>query len=78
MSDPFLTIEHMSEVLAVREADGVEDLTASDLLSAIRERRAVEDRAAADQLLLAAQWADLHPPESIHDAATFTVPGCRA
>ncbi len=67
----------MSEVLAVREADGVEDLTASDLLSAIRERRAVENRAAADQLLLAAQWADLHPPESIHDAATFTVPGCQ-
>jgi hypothetical protein len=21
-------------------------------------------------------WADLHPPESIHDAAAFTVPGC--
>ena len=26
--------------------------------------------------MLAAQWADLHPPESIHDAAAFTVPGC--
>ena len=26
--------------------------------------------------MLAARWADLHPPESIHDAAAFTVPGC--
>ena len=25
---------------------------------------------------MAARWADLHPPESIHSAATFTVPGC--
>jgi hypothetical protein len=58
------------------EVGGVDDLTASDVLSAIRERRAVEDRAAADQLDLAARWADLHPPESIHSAAAFTVPGC--
>ena len=35
-----------------------------------------EERAAAALLVLAAQWADLHPPESIHSAATFTVPGC--
>ena len=41
-----------------------------------RRRRAAEDRAAADLLVLAARWADLHPPESIHDAAAFTVPGC--
>ncbi len=54
----------------------MDDLTASDLLSALRERRAAEDRAAADQLDLAARWADLHPPESIHMAAAFTVPGC--
>ncbi|MBC2934924.1 DUF222 domain-containing protein, partial [Nocardioides sp. zg-1228] len=46
------------------------------MLRAIRERRLVEERAAADQLVLAAQWADLHPPESIHHAASFTVPGC--
>ena len=26
--------------------------------------------------MLAARWADLHPPESIHYAAAFTVPGC--
>jgi hypothetical protein len=65
----------MIETLAGLDAGGVEDLTASDLLRAIRERRAVEDRAAADQLVLAAQWADLHPPESIHDAAAFSVMG---
>jgi hypothetical protein len=52
------------------------DLSAAEVLCAIRDRKAVEDRAAADQLVLAATWADLHPPESIHDAASFTVPGC--
>jgi hypothetical protein len=52
------------------------DLSPADVLSAIRDRKAVEDRAAADQLVLAAAWADLHPPESIHDAASFTIPGC--
>ncbi|MCF6378671.1 hypothetical protein L2K70_13745, partial [Nocardioides KLBMP 9356] len=50
-------------------------LTASDLLAALRERRATENRAAADQLDLAARWADLHPPESIHSAAAFEVRG---
>ncbi|WP_416955870.1 DUF222 domain-containing protein [Nocardioides sp. T5] len=64
----------MSEALADRVTGGVDDLTAADLLRVIRERRAVENQAAADQLILAAQWADLHPPESIHDAATFSVP----
>ncbi len=68
-------IEHMIDTLAQPGGGGVEDLTASDLLRAIRERRAAEDRAAADQLVLAARWADLHPPESIHDAAAFTIPG---
>ncbi|CUR59724.1 putative HNH endonuclease [metagenome] len=53
-----------------------DDLSASDVLASIRARKADEDRAAADQLDLAARWADLHPPESIHHAATFTVPGC--
>ncbi|MFC7362968.1 HNH endonuclease signature motif containing protein [Nocardioides astragali] len=51
----------------------VEDaLSPTDLLDALRERKATEDRAAADLLDLAARWADLHPPESIHHAATFT------
>ncbi|MBD3944515.1 HNH endonuclease signature motif containing protein [Nocardioides ganghwensis] len=59
------------------EVRGVaDDLSPADVLSAIRDRKAAEDRAAADQLVLATRWADLHPPESIHDAASFTVPGC--
>src|SRR5687767_12006593 len=49
-----------------------DDLSPVDLLDALRERKATEDRAAADVLDLAARWADLHPPESIHQAATFT------
>ncbi|GAB3030753.1 hypothetical protein GCM10011376_23660 [Nocardioides flavus (ex Wang et al. 2016)] len=57
----------------IGEAD---DLTAADLLTSIRSAREVENQAAAEQLVLAARWADLHPPESIHSAAAFTVPGC--
>jgi hypothetical protein len=58
-------------------AQGVaDDLSPADVLSAIRDRKSAEDQAAADQLVLAARWADLHPPESIHDAASFTVTGC--
>ncbi|MCP3422355.1 HNH endonuclease signature motif containing protein [Nocardioides pinisoli] len=64
----------MIETLAGSGAGEVQDLTASDLLTAIRDRRRDEERAAADQLVLAAQWADLHPPESIHDAAVFSIP----
>ncbi len=59
-----------------QEVGEVEDLTGSDLLTSIRAARTTEDAAAARQLDLAARWADLHPPESIHSAAAFTVPGC--
>ncbi len=69
-------IKHMIEALAGPRAGEVEDLTASAVLSEIRAQRVDEERAAAAQLVLAAQWADLHPPESIHDAAAFAVPGC--
>ena len=54
------------------EADA---LSASDLLASIRASRDLENTEAARQLDLAARWADLHPPESIHSAAAFTVPG---
>src|SRR5215210_3631553 len=54
------------------EADA---LTPSDLLASIRASRDVENAAAARQLDLAARWADLHPPESIHAAAAFEVRG---
>ncbi|MCF6377363.1 HNH endonuclease [Nocardioides KLBMP 9356] len=54
------------------EADA---LTASDLLDSIRTERVAENAAAGRQLDLAARWADLHPPESIHTAAAFEVRG---
>jgi hypothetical protein len=66
----------MSEALLAPGAGEVEDLTAAALLALARTRKAAEDQAAADLLEVAARWADLHPPESIHDAASFTVPGC--
>jgi hypothetical protein len=66
----------MIETLAAGVRGVADDLSPAAVLSAIRDRKTAEDRAAADQLLLAAAWADLHPPESIHDAASFTVPGC--
>jgi hypothetical protein len=66
----------MIDTLGAGARGVADDLSPADVLSAIRDRRAVENQAAADQLTLAARWADLHPPESIHSAATFTVPGC--
>ncbi|NPD05052.1 DUF222 domain-containing protein [Nocardioides sp. zg-1308] len=65
----------MIETLAGPKAE-VEDLSASALLASIRSARSDEDAAAARQLDLAARWADLHPPESIHTAATFSDGGC--
>ncbi|MCK9823705.1 HNH endonuclease [Nocardioides cavernae] len=66
----------MIEALEHRVGKVDDDLSASDVLASIRSERATENAAAARQLVLAARWADLHPPESIHHAATFTVPGC--
>jgi hypothetical protein len=53
-----------------------DDLSPAGLLASIRSARTAEDAAAARQLALAARWADLHPPESIHTVAAFTVAGC--
>ena len=69
-------IEHMIEALAGPGTGAVEDLTASDLLALARDSKAAEDRAAARLLQVAAMWADMHPPESIHPAASFAVAGC--
>ncbi|WP_224273115.1 HNH endonuclease signature motif containing protein [Nocardioides lacusdianchii] len=66
----------MIETLAGPGAGEVADLTASDLLALARDSKSAEDRAAAELLEVAARWADLHPPESIHDASSFMVPGC--
>ena len=69
------TIEHMIDTLAGPGTGEADALTASDLLASIRASRDLENTEAARQLDLAARWADLHPPESIHSAAAFTVPG---
>jgi hypothetical protein len=66
----------MIATLAAGARGVADDLSPAGVLSAIRDRKTAEDQAAAGQLVLAARWADLHPPESIHDAASFTVPGC--
>jgi hypothetical protein len=66
----------MIDGLEARARGVADDISPAGVLSAIRARKAAEEQAAADQLVLAAAWADLHPPESIHDAASFTVPGC--
>ena len=44
-------------------------------MAAARDRRRVADAAEAELLELACAWADAHPPESIHAAAAFQVPG---
>jgi hypothetical protein len=61
---------------AGRAAEVADDLSAGALLASIRDSRRLELEAAARQLDLAARWADLHPPESIHHAATFQSRGC--
>jgi 5-methylcytosine-specific restriction endonuclease McrA len=65
----------MIDTLAVAPEAEADDLNASALLASIRSERDTENAAAARQLDLAARWADLHPPESIHLAAAFTTPG---
>jgi hypothetical protein len=66
----------MIDGLAAPARGVADDLSPADLLASIKASRDLEHAEAARQLTLAAQWADLHPPESIHDAASFTVPGC--
>ncbi len=46
---------------------------ATVLATAVSERTAA-DAAEARLLVAACDWADLHPPESIHDAASFPAP----
>ena len=70
------TIEHMIETLAGPGAGEVEDLTAPTCWPRSRAARRPRTGRPPTCSSLAARWADLHPPESIHDAAAFTVPGC--
>jgi hypothetical protein len=53
----------------------VDGASAAGLLAAAKERRRVADAAEAELLELACAWAAAHPPESIHDAAVFLMPG---
>ena len=46
--------------------------TATAVLAFARDRRAAADAAEADLLHAAVTWADLHPAESIHDAALLS------
>jgi hypothetical protein len=66
----------MIDGLAAPARGVADDLSPADLLASIKASRELEHAEAARQLTLAAAWADLHPPASIHDAASFTVPGC--
>jgi len=49
--------------------------TAAAVLAFARDRKRAADRAEADLLVAAATWAEQHPPESIHDAATWSTQG---
>ncbi len=49
--------------------------SAADVLGFARSRRAVADRAEADVVMAAVVWAEQHPAESIHDAATWSPGG---
>ena len=49
--------------------------SAADVLAFARDSRVAADRAEADVLLAAVTWAEQHPPESIHDAATWSTRG---
>jgi hypothetical protein len=66
----------MIEMLEAGVEAGADALGPAALLASIKASRSIENTEAARQLDLAARWADLHPPESIHSAATFTVAGC--
>jgi 5-methylcytosine-specific restriction endonuclease McrA len=66
----------MIEMLEVEREAGADALGPAGLLASIKASRSIENTEAARQLDLAARWADLHPPESIHTAASFTVAGC--
>jgi hypothetical protein len=63
----------IEQQVAPHQATGASPV--AELLAAARERRREADAAEAELLGLACGWAEAHPPESIHDAAAFQVPG---
>ncbi|HXH77880.1 HNH endonuclease signature motif containing protein [Nocardioides sp.] len=60
---------------ATSAADATDGLSAREVLELARSQQRAEDAAAARKLEAAAMWADLHPPESIHAAASYMVAG---
>ncbi|UUZ59798.1 hypothetical protein [Nocardioides sp. B-3] len=56
-------------------ADATDDMSAREVLDLARSQQRAEDTAAARKLHAAALWADLHPPESLHQSATYTLAG---
>src|SRR5688500_17024419 len=57
------------------KTDDVSGLSTAGLLAAARAARRAADAEEARLLVVACGWADAHPPESIHDAASFSLPG---
>ena len=65
-------IEHMFDIVTASPTTPAGS-AAAVLADAVAERQTA-DAAEARLLERAGEWADLHPPESIHDAATFPAP----
>ena len=65
-------IEHMFDTVTASPTTPAG--SAAAVLATAVTHRAAADAAEAQLLVTAGEWADLHPPESIHDAATFPAP----
>ena len=61
--------------MTTTQDDEAELDSAGEVLAFARDSRVAADRAEADVLLAAVTWAEQHPPESIHDAATWSTRG---
>lgn len=60
---------------ATSVAVATDQLSAREVLDLARSQQRAEDAAAARKLEAAALWADLHPPESRHAPASYTLCG---
>lgn len=60
---------------ATAVADSTDEMSAREVLDLARSQQVAENTAAARKLQAAAMRADLHPPESLHDAASYTLAG---
>src|SRR5687768_5853167 len=69
------SVEHMFDQQTQTQPEGTDVLSAAGVLEFARARRREADAAEVQLLVAACWWADAHPPESIHDAASFSLPG---